>query len=89
MKLEIKGLIKITDLYKKVNGDDLIHRYKGNAADVKFNEFDNAFDIINKTRDGKIDLSDVKNNQDKFRSYLPEIKKRKKIKRTKKYFVKY
>ena len=61
----------------------MIHRYKGNAADVKFNEFDNAFDIINKTRDGKIDLSDVKNNQDKFRSYLPEIKKGKKSKEQK------
>ena len=55
-------LEKITDLDKKVNSDDLIYRYKGNTADVKFNEFDNAFDIIDKIRDGKIDLSDVKNN---------------------------
>ena len=57
-------LEKITDLDKKVNSDDLIYRYKGNTADVKFNEFDNAFDIIDKIRDGKIDLSDVKNNQE-------------------------
>ena len=68
---------KITDLDKKVNSDDLIYRYKGNTADVKFNEFDNAFDIIDKIRDGKIDLADVKNNQEKFKSYLGEIKKRK------------
>ena len=61
----------------------MIHRYKGNTADVKFNEFDNVFDIINKTGDGKIDLSDVKNNQEKFRSYLPEIKKGKKSKEQK------
>ena len=40
-------LEKITDLdKKKVNNDDLIYRYKGNIADVKFDEFDNAFDII-------------------------------------------
>ena len=42
-------LEKITDLDKKVNSDDLIYRYKGNTADVKFNEFDNAFDITDKT----------------------------------------
>ena len=70
-----KRLEKITDLDKKVNSDDLIYRYKGDTADVKFNEFDNAFDIIDKIRDGKIDLSDVKNNQEKFKSYLGEIKK--------------
>ena len=29
-------LEKITDLDKKVNSDDLIYRYKGNTADVKF-----------------------------------------------------
>ena len=67
-------LEKITDLDKKVNSDDLIYRYKGNTADVKFNEFDNAFDITDKIRDGKIDLSNVKNNQEKFKSYLGEIK---------------
>ena len=31
-------------------------------ADVNFNQFDNALDIIDKIRDGKIDLADVKNN---------------------------
>ena len=31
-------LEKITDLDKKVNSDDLIYRYKGNIADVKFDE---------------------------------------------------
>ena len=33
-------LEKITDLDKKVNSNDLIHRYKGNTADAKFGEFD-------------------------------------------------
>ena len=49
-------------LEKVINSDDLIYRYKGNIADVKFDEFDNAFNIIDKIRDGKIDLSDVKTN---------------------------
>ena len=41
-------LEKITDLDKKVNSDDLIYRYRGNTVDVKFDEFDNALNIINK-----------------------------------------
>ena len=69
-------LEKITDLdKKKVNSDDLVYRYKGNTPDLNFEEFDNAFDIIDKIRDGKIDLANVKNNQEKFKSYLGEIKK--------------
>ena len=43
-------LEKITDLDKKVNSDDLIYRCKGNVADVKFDEFDNALDIIDKIK---------------------------------------
>ena len=60
---------------KKVNSDDLIYRYRGNAANVKFDEFDNGLNIINKIQNGKVSLEDVKNNQDKFKSHLQEIKK--------------
>ena len=66
---------KITGLDEKVNSDNLVYRYKGNTADEKFNEFDNAHDIINKIRDGEKDLADVKKNQQKFKFYLGEIKK--------------
>ena len=59
-------------LDKKNNSGNLICRYKGNTADVKF---DNAPDIINKIRNGEINLADVKNNQVKFKSDLGEIKK--------------
>ena len=68
-------LEKITDLYDRVNCNDLIHRYKGKTADAKFDEFDNALGIINKIQDGKKVLADLKNNQRKFKSYLGEIKK--------------
>ena len=37
---------KINDLDKKINSDDLIYRYRDNTADVKFDEFDNATNII-------------------------------------------
>ena len=46
-----------------------------NTPDLNFDEFDNAFALIDKMRDGKISLTDVKNNQEKFKSYLGEIKK--------------
>ena len=84
-------LEKITDLDKKVNSDDLIYRYKGNIVDEKFDKLDNAFDIIDKIRHGNIDLADVKNNQEKFKSYLGERKKgnKKQIKSAKKYSVQY
>ena len=78
-KLVDERLEKITDLDKKVNSDDLIYRYKGRLADTKFDEFDNALGIINKIRDGKKDLVEIKNNQQTFKYYLGEIKKGNKI----------
>ena len=49
----MKDLKKKTDLDKNVNGNDLIYRFKGDTADLKFCEFDNVFDIFDKIRDGK------------------------------------
>ena len=82
---------KVIDLDKKVNSDDLIYGYKGSTTDLNFNQFNNALDIINKIRDGKIDLADVKDNQERFKSYLGELRKGNKyIDQTfKKYFVQY
>ena len=51
---------KITDLDERVNNDDLIYRYKGNTPDLNLDEFDNALALIDKIRDGKISLTDVK-----------------------------
>ena len=39
----------------------------------KFDEFDNALDIVNKI--GETELADVKYNQQKFKSFLAKIKK--------------
>ena len=52
-KLVDERLEKITDLDKRINRNDLIYRYKGKPADTKFDEFDNAVDIINKIRNDK------------------------------------
>ena len=62
---------------------DLTYRYKGNTDDVKFDEFGNALDIVNKIRDGKKDRVDVKNNQQKFKSLLGKIRKGSKSKKQK------
>ena len=48
-----------------------MNRYKGRTADAKFDRFDNALDTIS----GKISLADAKNNQDKSKSNLGEIKR--------------
>ena len=68
-------LEKIVDLDKKVSSDDLIYKYKGNTADAKFDKFDNALNIINKIQNAKTSLTDVKNNQEKFKSYIGEMKR--------------
>ena len=68
-------LDKITELDQKVNSVSLKCRYKVTTADAKFDEFDNALDLINKIRKGKISLTDVNNTQAKFESNLGEIKK--------------
>ena len=68
-------LEKIIGLDEKVNHDDLIYRFKGKIADIKFDEFDNALGIINNIRDRKKNLSEVKNNQEKFKLYLGKITK--------------
>ena len=62
-ELADERLEKITYLDDGVNSNNLIYRYKSRTADAKFDEFDDAQGIINKIRDGKIDLTDVKNNQ--------------------------
>ena len=53
-------LEKITGLDKKVNSR---YRYKGNNPDLNFDEFDNALALIDKIRDGKISLIEVKNKR--------------------------
>ena len=57
-KLVDQRLGETTNLDKKVNSDDLTHRYKGNTSDTKFNEFDKAFSLLDKIRDGEIGLAD-------------------------------
>ena len=74
---------KITDLDKRINSNDLTCRYKGRTGDETFDEFDNALDIINNIQDGKTDLADVKNNQQKFNSFLGKIVKGNKSKEQK------
>ena len=65
----------MTNLDKRVDSKNLMHRYKGNTADPKFDEFDNAIDVVNNIRNGKKELISVKKNQEKFKSLLSEIKK--------------
>ena len=55
-----------TSVNWKVNTDDLTYKYKGHTADAKFNDFDNALSVIDKTKQDEISLADAKNNQIKL-----------------------
>ena len=52
-KLADQRLEEINNLDKKMYPVDLIYRYKGFTADAKFNEFDNAFSVLDKIREVK------------------------------------
>ena len=69
---------EMTELYKKVNSDDAICRFKGRTPDGKFDGYDNPFDLLDKIREGRIKLSNARNDQIKFTSDQAEIKKRNK-----------
>ena len=57
---------------------------------LKFDEPDNALNIINKIQNGEIELKDVKNNQEKFKSWRNKKRKQKTlIKGAKEHFVQY
>ena len=80
-KVADEKLNKITALDEKVNLNNLVYRYKGKKPDEKFDEYHNALDLIDKIRNGKTKLLDVKNNQIIFKSHFDKMKKRnKKIK---------
>ena len=85
-KLADKRLEEITSLDKKVKPDNLLYRYKGTTVDVKFDELDNTFNLIDEIREGEINLAEVKTDQIRIKSNLGEINKvnKKQIKRAKK-----
>ena len=75
INLQIKRLDEKTKLDEKVNLDNLIYRYKVKTTDAKFDEFDNAFNLLDKIRNGETTLADVKSDKIKFKSDLGKIKK--------------
>ena len=77
-------LEEITELDKKFNPDSLTYRYKGPTVDAKCYESVNALDLLDKIKEDKIRLANVKNDQMEIKLDLGEIKKRsKKTKNTK------
>ena len=70
-----KRIKEISELNEKVNYDDLINKYKGNASEEKSNTYDQAFSLLDEIRDGKISLTNARNDQEKFRLDINEIKR--------------
>ena len=58
-----------------INPDDLIYKCKGSTTNAKFNGFDNAFNLLDKIREGETNLADVKKTQAEFQSNLSKIRK--------------
>ena len=52
-----------------------MYRYTSKTPDENFNTYDNALNVINKITNGKIKLSEAKNNQIKLKLVLGKIKK--------------
>ena len=81
-KLVDERLEEITSLDKKVSPDNLVYRYKGQTADVKFDEFDNAFYLIDKIIEGEISLKHRRNKKGNKKHRSKEQKKKTKKKHT-------
>ena len=81
-KLVDERLEEITSLDKKVSPDNLVYRQKGQTADVKFDEFDNAFYLIDKIIEGEISLKHRRNKKGNKKHRSKEQKKNKKKKHT-------
>ena len=76
-KFADESLEEISELDKKVNPDNLIYRHKGPTADIKFDKFDNALNLLDKIREDEISLADAKNNQIEFKLNLVKQRKQK------------
>ena len=74
-KLTEESFDKINNLDKGVYTNKLVFKYEDNTKHEDFNKFDNALDLVNKIRDGKIILSEAKDEQAKLKSTMGEIKK--------------
>ena len=65
-------LTEKNNLDKRVHIDKLVFKYKDNIPDEDFSKFDNALDLINKIRDGKISLNEAKDERTKLKSSMGE-----------------
>ena len=66
---------EIQKIDKTVNRKELLYKYKGNTSDVDFSEYFSAIELINKIKNGDVDLRKAADDQYKLKSKLGEIKK--------------
>ena len=74
-KLTEESFEKINNSEKMVDTGKLLFKYKSNTADQDFSKFDNALDLTNKIKEGKISLIDTKDDQARLKSDMGETKR--------------
>ena len=74
-KLTEESFEKINNSEKMVDTGKLLFKYKSNTADQDFSKFDNALDLTNKKKEGKISLIDTKDDQARLKSDMGETKR--------------
>ena len=74
-KLTEESFEKINNSKKMVDTGKLLFKYKSNTADQDFSKFDNALDLTNKKKEGKISLIDTKDDQARLKSDMGETKR--------------
>ena len=85
MNLLVKDLNKYSNKAKNNNFDDLACHYKHkNSVKIRFADSDNAFIFLKQIKDSEILLESAKTNQNKYKSILNSIRRRKPEKKFKK-----
>ena len=74
-KLTEESFGNINSLDKKIITNKLLFTYKSNIVDQDFSRFDNALDLIDKTKEGKISLTEAKDELARLKSDMGDIER--------------
>ena len=74
-KLTEESFGNINSLDKNIITNKLLFTYKSNIVNQDFSRFYNALDLIDKTKEGKISLTEAKDEQARLKSDMGDMKR--------------